>query len=658
MRVMKKASAVLIIMLLPIFTAVVFTPMVTRVDAWGHATHFFITEQAMAGISNQSWANAFEYYSTQVIGGSVYPDVAWQDWDNHLYYPVNGTHHAPEAAQRWYNFTRNNFTIGNWEDGFFAAGVMGHYFSDPCIPVHTDVLWAGHSAYETDINNNLDLFTISTPTESYIANASQLVVNSATYSHQYYDDVVFAYPTASSEAIQTNVTIKNLTEDCLNLAIDGLLDLFYTATLGINAPDVTITYQYKAMMDVGHGNDYAAADLDTINTTLSQMGYELIEQSTAITTESLAGVDLFIATCASSPYTANELNAISTWAASGNKALLLTGRGDHPSSPTNTSYPDAILAAIGSNIRNNDDNVYMEGTYNPWYDDLTVIPDSSVTVNLTAGVDTVTFFSPSSLYFLDDGPVLPIIYADVTGYQTNQAPPAPAVIYDDSMDGIWGNQIPLAAAEEIGSTRLLVTGTTFFSDFDYSKPQFDNVQLLENFLDWGVGNRSEWNIANVDEVGPRVSNVGWNPSSPDDGETVTVTATVADPGGVDAVYLKYNNGTDLVTLQMDAGAGGVYSGVILDVTTGSLSFTIEAHDNSDNIETRTPFTITWTPPVTTTTTPPTTTTTEPTTETPTTSETPTGTGTVPPLPTNLLLIAGIGVAVVVLLVVAVLVRKR
>jgi hypothetical protein len=638
MGVMKKASAVLIIMLLPIFTAVVFTPMVTKVDAWGHATHFFITEQAMAGISNQSWANAFEYYSTQVIGGSVYPDVAWQDWDNHLYYPVNGTHHAPEAAQRWYNFTRNNFTIGNWEDGFFAAGVMAHYFSDPCIPVHTDVFWAGHSAYETDINNNLDLFTISTPTESYIANASQLVVNSATYSHQYYDDVVFAYPTASSQAIETNVTIKNLTQDCLNLAIDGLLDLFYTATLGINAPDVTITYYYKAMMDAAHGNDYAATELNTINTTLSQMGFELIVQSTAITTESLAGVDLFMATCAGTPYSADELTAITNWANSGDKALLLTGRGDFTTNPpTDIAYPDSILAAIGSNIRNNDDNVYMEGTFNPWYDDLTVIPNPTTTVNLTAGVNSVTFFSPSSLYFLDDGPVLPILYADVTGYQTNQEPPAPAVIYDDVMDGIWGNQIPLAAAEEIGTTRLLVTGTTFFSDFDYSKPQFDNIQLLENFLDWGVGNRSEWNIANVDEVGPRVSNVGWTPSSPDVGETVTVTATVADPGGVDAVYLKYNNGTDLVSLQMDAGPGGVYSGVISDVTTGSLSFSIEAHDNSDNIETRTPFTITWTSPSTTTT---------------------TTTGTVPPLPTNLLLVVGIGVAVVVLVLVAVFVRKR
>jgi hypothetical protein len=627
MGVMKKARAVLIIMLLPIFTAVVFTPLVTTVDAWGHATHFFITEEAMAGISNQSWAKAFEYYSVEVISGSVYPDDVWEDWDNHLYYPENGTYNAPDAAQRWYNFTRNNFTIGNWEDGFFAAGVMAHYFSDPCIPVHTDVWWEGHPAYETDINNNLDLFTIATPTESYIANASQLVVDSATYSHQYYNDVYHAYPTGSSQAIGTNVTIKNLTEDCLNLAIDGLLDLFYTATLGINAPDVTITYQYKAMIDAAHGNDYASGDLDTVNSTLAQKGFELIVQSTAITTESLAGVDLFIATCASSAYTVNELSAISTWAASGNKALLLTGRGDHGSSPTNTAYPDAVLAAIGSNIRNNDDNVYMEGTYNAWYDDLTEIPDPSATVNLTLGVNKVTFFSPSSLYFLDDGPVLPIIYADITGYQTNQEPPSPTVIYDDVMDGQWGNQIPLAAAEELGSTRLFVTGATFFSDFDYSKPQFDNVQLLKNFLDWAVGNRSDGNIADVDEVGPRIGGISWNPSSPSDGEVVTVTATVTDPGGVDSVYMKYNNGTHLVSLLMTPGSEGVYTGVISDVTTGSLSFSIEAHDTSDNVAIRTPFNITWA-----------------------------SIGNPPPW--RMMLIIGIGGAIIVLLVAAVFLRKR
>ena len=651
---MRKASVILIIMFLPLFSATIITPTITQVDAWGHATHFFIVDKAVAGISNASWADAFDYYLPELMSGSIYPDTAWQDWDNHLYYPETGEHNAPTAAERWYNFTRNNFTIGSWEDGFFAAGIMSHYFSDPCIPVHTGDSWPGHSGYESDINQNLDLLTLATPSEDYITNVSQLVIDSATYSHQYYDDVYLQYVDDNSEAIATNATIKTLTEDCLNLAIDGLLDLFFNATQGVNAPDVTITYEYKAMLDVAHGNDYATGYLDTINSTLYIKGFELILQSTAITTESLAGVDLFIATCASTAYTADELTAITNWANSGNKALLLTGRGDHASSSTNTAYPDALLAAISSNIRNNDDNVYMEGTYNAWTNDLTVIPAPEETVNLTAFVSTMTFFSPSSLYFLDDGPVLPIIYADVTGYQTNQEPPSPTVIYDNVMDGQWGNQIPLAAAEEIGSTRLLVTGTTFFSDYDYGKPQFDNIQLLENFLDWSVGNRSEWSILDVDEVGPRIGDISWDPASPDNGEKVNVSATVTDPSGVVRVYLKYNNGTHDVSLTMTSEGGGLYSGEISDVSSGSLSFYVEAVDNSDNVAIRASFTITWTAPTTTTTTPTDTTTTEA----PTTSTTPTETPTAIPPPDDMILVLGIGGAIIVLIVIVVIVKMR
>jgi hypothetical protein len=307
------------------------------------------------------------------------------------------------------------------------------------------------------------------------------------------------------------------------------------------------------------------------------------------------------------------------------------------------------LESVGSNIRINDDNVYMEGTYNLWTNDLTSIPDSADTVNLTASVASITFFSPSSLYFIDEGPVLPIIYADITGFQTNQEPPDPTVIYDDVMDGVNGQQIPMAAAEEIGSTRVFVTGTTFFSDFDYGKPQFDNIQLLENYLDWAIGNRSEWNIADVDEVGPRISDVSWLPATPDEGESVNVTAVVTDTNGVDWVWLKYNNGTHDVSLLMTAKGGGLYSGIISDVTSGSLSFYIEAMDTPDNTAIRASFTITWTPPATTTTTGPTTTTEEPTT-------TPTPTSQPPPV--DMMLVIGIGGAIVVLLIVVFLLKKR
>jgi hypothetical protein len=103
--------------------------------------------------------------------------------------------------------------------------------------------------------------------------------------------------------------------------------------------------------------------------------------------------------------------------------------------------------------------------------------------------------------------------------------------------------------------------------------------------------------------------------------------------------LKYNNGTHDVTLLMAAKGGGLYSGVISDVTSGSLSFYIEAMDTPANIAIRASFTITWTPPGTTTTT-----------------ESTTTTSTPPPL--DMVLVVGIVGAIVLVLLIVVLVLKK
>ena len=663
-RFMKKSSAVLIILILPLLTTIAFLPVPTTVDAWGHETHYYIVNEAVDNISNASWADAFTFYTEDLLSGAVAPDVLWQDWDNHLYYPDDGTKNAPASAAKWYDFARANFSAANWEDGFFAAGVMAHYYSDPCIPVHTDVLWDGHPAYESDINAYLGSLTTTTPSETIVSNVSQLVVDNATYSNQYYDMIVDAYPTASDEAIATNSTIKTLTENCLSMAIDGLLSLFYNMTIGLDAPDVTITYEHVAMIDFAHANDYAPDQLTAVNQTLAIAGYELIEQYTAINSTNLATVDLLIMTCAEDDYTAGELSAITSWYQSGAKSILMTGRGDFDTYQDNLIM-NTVLAAISSNIRINDDNVYMEGTYNPWYNDITTIPDPADTLHMTFDVASVSFFSPNSLYFLADDPILPILYADVSGYQTDQNPPVPTVVYDDVIDGAWGDQIPLAAIEEIGTGRLFVAGTTFFSDFDHGDPVFENINMLENFLEWATGNRGEDNIGGADEVGPRISNIVWDPVSPEDGHGVNVSATVTDPGSVTMVNLKYNNGTHDVTVAMTTTGGDVYTAEIEDVTSGTLDITIEADDSDSNIATRAFYTITWaasTTTTTTTTTTDTTTTDTSTTDTSTadtnTTTSDTGGGGTPIQIDPMLLIGAIGGTLVVIVIIVLIGKKR
>ena len=600
---MRKQWLIMALLLVPLVSVVVVSPTVKPVSAWGLVTHQFLVTEASSNISNSSWADAFQFYSPEVLSGSTTPDQAWQDWDNHLYYPETKEKFAPIAAQRWYDFARANFTLENWEDGFFALGVASHYLVDPAICVHTDeaaspeppINYEGHAAYEGDINDNLGSLVLDTPGEFVITNISQRVVDHAVYSHQFLDYILDAYVTEDDVALTSNSTIKAFTEDCLSMALNSTLSMFYTATIGLDAPDVTITYEYKALVDYAHTNDYidysGESKLISLNQTLARAGYEMINQATEITGAALADVDLFIATCAYDAYTPSELAAISSWASTGNKSILLTSRGDF-SEYVNLARPNQILNAIGSHIVVNHDNVYMNGTYQPWYDDLTVIPPAGDTAGLTAGVDSFTMYSPSSLYFTDDGPVLPVIYADVKAYQTDQLPPAPAVIYDDTADLENGDQIPLAAVEEIGDLRLLVVGTTFFSDFDYGKTAtFDNIIFLENFLEW-TANRSIGAVSDIDEIGPRISDVQWAPSNPFNDESVSFTLNVTDPSGVESVSLQYEGESGPVSLPM-THSGDAYTVTIPGLSDQTILVKIVATDSEGNTAVRAYFSVTW-----------------------------------------------------------------
>jgi hypothetical protein len=555
----------------------------------------YIVDTAVNAITNSSWLEVFQYYLPELITGSTTPDQVWQDWDNHLYYPETGDYNAPWAAAEWFEFARDNFTAGNWEDGFFAAGVLTHYFSDPCIPVHTDSNWPGHSGYEKDINENLGSLEIDDPTESIIENVTDLVIQNAEYSHQFYDTIVAHYDDEDSRALD-DPEIKELTENCLFKAVDGVLSLFYTLTDSISAPDITITYDYVALIDYAHTNDYIdyqdEDQLTSIEQTLERNHYEMRKQTTAFTTGDFADVDLFIATCALDEYSSSELDAIADWASSGNKSMILTGRGDF-SEYVDNARPNQILNAIGSEMRINDDNVYMLGTYQLWYNDIYDIPGPQDTEDMTYGVSALSLFSPTSLYFIDEEPVLPIVYGEESAYQTDQVSPAPEVIYDNTDDGVFGDQIPLMAIEEIGDLRLLVSGTTFFSNFDYGDTAlFGNIQLLENFIDWSTANRSTNNIAKEDEVGPRIYDVSWTPENPGQGETVTVSAEVTDPYGIDSVKVNYTLDSTSVLLDMSS-TGDMYSVEIPDTADENMTFSIIAADNEGNTAVRAYFEVSW-----------------------------------------------------------------
>ncbi|MFW9832352.1 MAG: zinc dependent phospholipase C family protein, partial [Candidatus Thorarchaeota archaeon] len=217
-------------------------PAIPTTQAWGLATHMWISDFVIDNMPSGDWKDAFEFFASDVKSGAITPDVVWQDWPNHLYYPETGQYTAHIAVERWFGFIVNNFSIGAWKEGMFAAGVMLHYFADVNMPLHTDTTWPGHSACEGDINDHLDLFS-SPVFGSYtiISDPRQLTIDAATLAHTYYGDCVALYPTGvipSPSPLTTNTTYRNIIQGQLEQALTDIRSLWYTAIQGLNAPNI------------------------------------------------------------------------------------------------------------------------------------------------------------------------------------------------------------------------------------------------------------------------------------------------------------------------------------------------------------------------------------------------------------------------------------
>ena len=99
-------------------------PNLPSTQAWGLATHMWLTDHAIDELPSGEWKDAFEYFASDVKSGAITPDTVWQDWDNHLYYPRTGQYSAHNATERWFGFMVNNLSTGNWKDGMFFGQIL------------------------------------------------------------------------------------------------------------------------------------------------------------------------------------------------------------------------------------------------------------------------------------------------------------------------------------------------------------------------------------------------------------------------------------------------------------------------------------------------------------------------------------------------------
>jgi len=201
-----------------------------KVYTWDWDTHKWLVDQALNHVPSD-WKTLFINYKQEIIDGCTAPDRIFHDWENHVYHPNTGWGGAPATVAKWYSWFVGNLTNENYEEAFFAAGVLSHYVSDVCNPLHTDSSdeeSTMHSDYEYDVGEHL--FEISISVEKldnvYSRNVSNYVKSLAVISNSYYDSLVSSY---LEEGGWDSETVRNITEICLNLAVKAVASVWVGA---------------------------------------------------------------------------------------------------------------------------------------------------------------------------------------------------------------------------------------------------------------------------------------------------------------------------------------------------------------------------------------------------------------------------------------------
>jgi hypothetical protein len=300
-----------------------------------------------------------------------------------------------------------------------------------------------------------------------------------------------------------------------------------------------------------------------------------------ITASDLLGVDLLVITAPYIAFTLAETNAIADWFVNGTRTnLLVTGYSDFQNQyGFQRATLNYLMANCTTHIRLNDDQVFNPDGYQLWYCDIDELLSPTLTFNMTKDVSSIRMYSTSSLVYTDPGAVTNITFGNADFYQVDDYLPSATIIYDNTDDGIGGDSIPLMAVEEVGDSRVMISGTTFFSDFDYPVP--DNEIFIENVCEWLLNT----SLIDLDIFGPIISDLAVNPSPPRNGEAVSISANITDVADVKnaTLYYQVDSGSQQ-SIGMTA-AGTIYSAQIPanQFALGSnITYYIESFDLLEN----------------------------------------------------------------------------
>ena len=296
----------------------------------------------------------------------------------------------------------------------------------------------------------------------------------------------------------------------------GTIKLIAQTTIAINGKDMifkestTIDVEnaedlIKVVIDGGHQNQYVSGDypgkMENLKALLKEDKIMLVQNQDELTAEDLENARILMITdpqskdssskgLTRSKFTDAEIAVIKAFVDKGG-SLIITSRADYDDKGAEHEYEssvqgNSILEAIGSNLRFNDDelvdNVNNGGQAYRLYFDQYTSSKYKLTTNVPSG-QTYSAYSGTSVVLKENGNDEAVDWL-VKGHDTTET--LDSDLQNDNIPVAKGNVYSLAAEELASGGKIVVSGTTFFSDFETATGdnEYSNRLITENIIKW------------------------------------------------------------------------------------------------------------------------------------------------------------------------------
>ena len=312
----------------------------------------------------------------------------------------------------------------------------------------------------------------------------------------------------------------------------------------------------KVVIDGAHQNQYVSGDysgkVTTLTALMAQNNIKSVINTKPITDEVLKGASLLIMSDPQSTvkdtygltpqkYTEDELAAIARFVQNGGN-IAITSKADYGDAKDeygNARQGNSVLEAIGAKIRFNDDQATDDNenggqNYRLYFDDYNTESSWMNGIDITK---KYSFYSGSTLIMPSDTTNIDIL---VRGHATTYGNDADK--QGDNAAVGKGEVIGLAVETLSNGSKVVVSGATFFSNFEMDGLDYSNYQISEKVLK-ELAPAPELKVSKIADV--RIDNN--NDNIPDRfGETVvvegyvTAASNVAAPGNsfFDVIYVQ------------------------------------------------------------------------------------------------------------------------